>query len=113
MTLTEQLIIISDLWCRGAGRSRSRVSTLVFGDGSRLDGIVAGKDLNTRSWERAMAWFSANWPEGLAWPEGVERPQAVTGDDQRPAATSLDQRPDPSPASPRAKADVAPAEAAP
>lgn len=77
LTLTEQLIVVADRWCRGAGRSRSRVSTLVFGDGSRLDGVAAGKDLNTRSWEKAMAWFSANWPADLDWPEGIERPDHV------------------------------------
>lgn len=78
MTLTEKLNRVVDAYCAHVRRSRSRVSFIVFGDGSRLDGIAAGKDLNTRSWERAMAWFSANWPEGLDWPAGVERPEAAT-----------------------------------
>lgn len=75
MTLTDQLLCVADLYCAAVQRSRSRLSTIIFGDGMRLDGVAAGKDIQTRSFERAMAWFSANWPADLAWPEGVERPR--------------------------------------
>ena len=75
MTLTEQLIKTADRYCELARLSRSRVSTLIFGDGMRLEGIATGKDLNTRSFERAMAWFSDRWPEQAIWPEGVIRPE--------------------------------------
>lgn len=71
---TTSLITASDAYCIAVGLSRSRVSTLVFNDGKALDRIAGGGDLNTRSFEKAMAWFSSNWPEGVAWPEGVERP---------------------------------------
>jgi len=77
MTLTEQLLDVCDRYCAHVGRARSRVSTRVFGSGDRLDGIAAGKDLNTRSFERAMAWFSQNWPADLAWPEDIARPVAA------------------------------------
>jgi len=76
MTLTESLIAVCDSFCSATGRSRSRVSTIIFGGGDRLDGVARGRDLNTRSYEKAMAWFSANWPADLAWPEGIERPAA-------------------------------------
>ena len=76
MTLTDKLNLVVDTYCGHVKRSRSRVSVIVFGDGLRLDGIASGRDLNTRSWEKGMGWFSANWPEGLDWPEGVERPAA-------------------------------------
>lgn len=74
MTLIDQLLRVTDTYCAAIGRSRARVSTLVFSGGDRIDGLLKGKDLNTRSFERAMAWFSANWPEGTEWPEGVARP---------------------------------------
>lgn len=76
-SFTGRLLLISDTYCASVHRSRSRISTLIFGEGTRLDGIAAGKDLNTRSYEKAMAWFSANWPEGVAWPDGIERPEPV------------------------------------
>ena len=82
MTLTSQLLIVADLYCAAVRRSRSRISALVFGDGLRLEGVATGKDLNTRSWEKAMRWFSENWPADLAWPEGVERPGQGAGADE-------------------------------
>jgi len=74
LTLTDRLLLVSDTYCAAVHRSRARVSTIIFGGGDRIDGIATGKDLNTRSFEKAMAWFSSNWPEGADWPEGVERP---------------------------------------
>lgn len=72
--LTSDLIRIADAYCEATSRSRSRVATLIFNDGKKLDLVAQGSDLNTRSFEKAMAWFSENWPEGIAWPAGVERP---------------------------------------
>ncbi len=74
MHLTDALLLVADLYCAAVGRSRGRVSTMVFGSGDRLDGIAHGKDLTTRSYERAMTWFSRNWPEDAAWPQEVLRP---------------------------------------
>lgn len=74
MTLTQKLLTTSNAYCGLSRLSQSRVSTLIFGDGMRLSGIANGKDLNTRSFERAMAWFVANWPKGSPWPDDVERP---------------------------------------
>lgn len=86
--LTQRLILVSDLYCAAVKLSRGRVSTLVFGSGSRLAGVAEGKDLNTRSYEHAMRWFAENWPEGPAWPEGVERPgfEDTSNDGQGAAA---------------------------
>ena len=75
MKHTERLIIVAGTYCASARRSRSRVSTIIFNDGKRLDRIADGADLTTTAWERAMQWLSDNWPEGLEWPAGVERPK--------------------------------------
>ncbi len=78
MTLTDNLVCVADAYCAAVGRSRSRISTVIFGGGDRLDGVARGRDLNTRSYERAMQWFSDNWPEGVAWPDGITRPERAT-----------------------------------
>ena len=78
MTLCDQLMKTADAYCAAVRRSRSRVSTIIFGDGLRLDGIAAGKDIQTRNFEKAMQWFASNWPADAAWPEGVERPEVVS-----------------------------------
>lgn len=74
MTLREQLIIVTDAYCGFAGIGRKRLSTLLFNDGKRLDGVaVHGRDLTTGTYEAAMAWLSANWPVDADWPAGVAR----------------------------------------
>ena len=75
MTMLHDFITICDSYCDAVGLSRSRVSTIVLNGGKRLDAIAAGKsDLATRTYERAMLWFSTNWPDDADWPEGIDRP---------------------------------------
>lgn len=77
MNLRRQLIIVSDAYAEARGLSRSRVSTIVFNGGAALDRIASGGDLTTATFERAMSWFSGNWPDGVRWPKGVNRPAGV------------------------------------
>ena len=78
MTLREQLISVSDAYGAARGVGRQRVSTLVLNRGSTLDLLVDGRaDVTTTTFERAMQWFSDNWPEGADWPEGVRRPAII------------------------------------
>ncbi|CAN7380656.1 hypothetical protein LJR220_003382 [Bradyrhizobium sp. LjRoot220] len=78
MKLTQQLILVADAYCRATELSPSRVSTLIFNDGKRLDAIREGGDLYTGRLEHALAWFSERWPaeaEGQSsWPVEVPRP---------------------------------------
>lgn len=74
MKLTNQLILVARAYADHRGLSLSRVSTLVFNDGKKLDGLVDGKDLATSRFENALAWFSSNWPDGAVWPADVPRP---------------------------------------
>ncbi|RVO40446.1 hypothetical protein CN093_11460 [Sinorhizobium meliloti] len=79
MTLREQLILVSDEFGRARGIGRQRVSTIVLNRGSTLDLLAQGRsDLNTGTFERAMIWFSENWPDGAEWPAGVARPVLQT-----------------------------------
>lgn len=54
--------------------SRDRLSTIVLSGGKRLQNIASGRDLNTATFERAMQWFSDNWPDGAVWPADIPRP---------------------------------------
>lgn len=75
MNLNDQLLRVSDTFAAARGISRARLSTLVLRQGQKLDLIAEGRsDLTTGSWQRAMQWFSDNWPEGAEWPEDVARP---------------------------------------
>jgi len=72
--LRDQLIAVADVYCEARHLSRSRVSTIVFNAGAALDRIASGRDLNTGNWEKAMRWFSDNWPVGAVWPDAIDRP---------------------------------------
>lgn len=74
MTLCDQLLKTADMFCAATGMSRARVSTIVLSGGLRIDHIEAGGDIRTKSFERAMQWFSDNWPDEAGWPDGVARP---------------------------------------
>jgi hypothetical protein len=74
MQLLDQLSTVSRTYCAAVGISRARVATIIFNHGAKFDLIDQGRDINTRTFETAMAWFSANWPDGLDWPEGIDRP---------------------------------------
>ena len=79
----DQLMVLADAFCTArGGLSRSRLSTLLFNDGKRLDRLAEGGDLGTRQSKKAVDWLSDNWPDGADWPEGVARP----GDEAPPAS---------------------------
>lgn len=74
MVLREQIVVVADVFAGARGIGRKRVSTLALNRGSKLDDIASGGDLATGTFERAMLWFSENWPAGAEWPAGVPRP---------------------------------------
>ena len=78
MTLVQQLCSVAIAFKEARRLSSGRVSTLVFGDGTKLTGLLSGRsDLTTSRFETAMRWFSANWPAGATWPSAVARPAPI------------------------------------
>lgn len=66
-------------YCAAADVPPKTLSWRVFNDGKKLDAILDDKaDLMTANCEKAMAWLSANWPDGAVWPDNVARPAAAT-----------------------------------
>lgn len=74
MKLRDQLISATDMYCRAAGMSRARLSTVLLSGGRRLADIEAGGDIGVNRFEQAMQWLSDNWPDGAQWPREVPRP---------------------------------------
>lgn len=70
------LIQLANHYCAVTGKTRISVSKRVFNDGKVLDRLAIGKDITIGRFERAMRWFSDNWPEGAEWPDEVPRPRA-------------------------------------
>lgn len=75
MTMIEKLLALADAYGSAESVEPSVVSWRVFGDSKKLGAIMSGADLQTRRFEQALGWFSANWPATAAWPDGVSRKQ--------------------------------------
>ena len=74
MTGIDHLLTLARAYGEAADLPVTTVSWRVFGDTKKLPRIMTGADLQTRRLEKAMRWFSQNWPPGLAWPEEVPKP---------------------------------------
>lgn len=74
MTSIVELLLIARKYAEIEGVGLSTVSSRVFDDGKKIAAIEAGADIQVRRLERAMQWFSDNWPEGGSWPSSVSRP---------------------------------------
>ncbi len=79
MKAREALIEITARYCEAKKLSRSRVSTILFGSGKRLDAIALGGDLNTKTYEAALTHMYQDWPSDAEWPENVVRPPNFVG----------------------------------
>lgn len=70
----EHLLTVADEYGRAAQVEEKTVSSRVFQDSKKLGAIRGGSDITVGRYNAALAWFSANWPEGAEWPHGVMRP---------------------------------------
>jgi hypothetical protein len=68
LTLARLYAAQTDLSLRQLGRVALRGNHKFFARLERGDGV------NTKSIERAAAWFTANWPADLPWPADIPRP---------------------------------------
>lgn len=77
MSPIEALLRIVETYCEATSVAEATLSSRVFFDGKRIADIRRGSDMGVRRLEKAMLWFSQNWPEGATWPEDVPRPSAI------------------------------------
>lgn len=75
MAMKDQIVLVADVYASAVGVGRKRLSTIVFNRGAKLDGIANGGDLATSTFEKAMQWFSDNWPAEATWPDNIIRPE--------------------------------------
>jgi hypothetical protein len=71
----EQLLAVASAYMRATGLRQTTLSSRVFDDGKRLTAIENGAGITVARCERALQWFSDNWPEKGRWPAGVPRPR--------------------------------------
>lgn len=73
MSGIEQLLRVARRYAEIEDIPLSTVSSRALDDGKKLRALEEGADINVGRLERAMRWFSDNWPEG-DWPSEVPRP---------------------------------------
>lgn len=73
MNYRQHLILLIESYAAACGLSPSRVSTVALNAGHTYQNLLNGKDITVGRCERAMRWFSDNWPDGAEWPAGIER----------------------------------------
>lgn len=77
MSGIDQLLVVARAYANATGLELSTVSWRVFGDTKKLPAIEAGADIQVRRYEKAIQWFSENWPEDARWPDEVARPESI------------------------------------
>jgi len=69
------LLQVSRIYAGHHGIDLRTVSSRVFDDGKVLPRLSEGSaSVTLARADRAVEWFSTNWPEGAAWPADVSRP---------------------------------------
>jgi hypothetical protein len=82
MDQIDALLILCDRYCKSVQKAEATLSTKLFGAGSRISQLRGGAtDIGVRRLNRAIQWFSDNWPVDAAWPDGVDRPVPSPGKD--------------------------------
>lgn len=74
MPTETDILSLAHAYCLAAGVPLSTVSARVFDDGKRLQQIREGGGITLARYNKALCWFSANWPDNAVWPSHVERP---------------------------------------
>lgn len=81
MSGIERLLTVARTYASLEGVPLSTVSSRALDDGKKLKALEDGADINVGRMEKALRWFSDNWPAG-DWPEDVPRP--LVAEDARP-----------------------------
>lgn len=78
MSAIDQLIRVAREYARATDLELKTVSWRLFEDTKKLEAMIeGGADIQVRRLEKAMQWFSANWPSGAVWPDDIRRPELV------------------------------------
>jgi hypothetical protein len=83
MSGIDSLLRVARRYAQVEGVPLTTVSSRALNDGKKLSALEGGADINVKRLERAMVWFSANWPAEGEWPLDVARPVVEAIDEAR------------------------------
>ena len=82
MSGIDSLLKVARRYAEIEGIPLSTVSSRALNDGKKLAALESGADINVKRMERALLWFSGNWPSG-EWPSDVPRPEVLLSEEVR------------------------------
>ena len=72
------ILDLATMYSQAKGVSLSRISNLIFSQGTKIKQLQAGAGLTMKRYFSAIQWFADNWPSDLHWPEDlVKKPQTA------------------------------------
>lgn len=75
MASIDQFRVLVAAFEQATGIKRVTLSWRLFADSKKLKAIMDGGDLQTQRFDKAVQWFSDNWPEAMPWPVTLSRPE--------------------------------------
>lgn len=78
MEQRDKLLTLQSHLCQHIDKTHWAISMRIFGKGDFFRKLLANGDCKTRTADKAMQWFSDNWPDDLAWPKDIARPARGT-----------------------------------
>lgn len=72
--LKDGLAALGAEFSRVTGRKVSGVWASAAKDARFMERLESGQTFTMKTFDRAVQWFSDNWPDGACWPECVKRP---------------------------------------
>lgn len=77
MSQREHLVELARTLAAHEGVTHFAISMRIFGKGDFFHGVITkGRDCQTKTAERVLAWFDTHWPADLAWPKHIARKSA-------------------------------------
>lgn len=74
----QPLLTVARAYSDASGRSLARVSHLIHNSSVLFKKLEEGGTCTLDTYDKAMRWFSDNWPAELPWPDGIVRPAPRT-----------------------------------
>ena len=78
--LKEILATLADEFANATGRKPGGIWAEAAKDGRFMDRVESGQTFTVKVFDRAVQWFSDNWPDGVRWPKVIKRPAVSVKD---------------------------------
>lgn len=73
--LKQHLITLSEGLASAGRIGVTTVWRQAINDPTFFDRLKSDKTITVRTYDRAVRWFSENWPQDVPWPESVPAPK--------------------------------------